>query len=164
MPSQQRLRELFDYNDGALYPKRSTRGRRATAPIGGVNGRYLYACVDYAYKAVHRLIWVWHYGPIPPLLYVDHVDHNPFNNRIENLRLVTNAENGKNRRLSSNSPTQALGVRFRDGKWHASITLGTFDTFEEALAIRRAAEQLAGFHPNHGKEKPRRETVAELVA
>lgn len=42
---------------------------------------------------VHRVIWRLYNGPIPPGLEIDHIDGDPGNNNISNLRLVTHAEN-----------------------------------------------------------------------
>lgn len=152
MPTQERLRELFDYQDGKLITRHTKKqGRRARTIIGGLNGRYLYAWVEGKYAPIHRLIWVWHNGPISSGLLVDHINHDRLNNRIENLRLVDHVNNGRNRRIHSNSPTGVFGVRFRDGRWQASIALGAYDTKEEAVAIRRKVEQLLGFHTNHGR-------------
>ena len=44
------------------------------------------------------LIWMYYYGEdIPNELEVDHIDNNPDNNRIDNLRLVSHQENQLNR-------------------------------------------------------------------
>lgn len=46
-------------------------------------------------KLMHRLIWEHCNGLIPEDKVVDHIDDNPDNNRIENLQLLTQAENVK---------------------------------------------------------------------
>ena len=46
---------------------------------------------------VHRVIWVLFHYKIGRLLVIDHIDRNPSNNFIDNLRLVTQAENNKNK-------------------------------------------------------------------
>lgn len=152
MIAQQRVLELFEYRDGSLFARYHNRGRKFGEAVGGLNGRYIYVGIGYKQYPLHRLVWIYHFGDIPKGLMIDHIDHDRFNNRIANLRLVTNADNGRNRKLGKNNPNGVLGVRLRNGKWHASITLGTFDTKEEAVAIRRAAEKLVGFHPNHGRD------------
>lgn len=49
------------------------------------------------YVRVHRMIWELTNGPIPDGLQVDHIDRNRQNNLIENLRVVTCAENNQNK-------------------------------------------------------------------
>lgn len=44
----------------------------------------------------HRIVWELVFGPIPKGLQIDHINGNKIDNRIENLRLVTNRENCHN--------------------------------------------------------------------
>lgn len=91
---------------------------------------------------VHRLAWVYVNGAIPDGMMIDHIDGNKLNNRIENLRVVTNSQNMQNRNFAnSNSKTGILGVVFhpRTGKWKALIringrqkTIGSFGTKNDA--------------------------------
>ena len=83
-------------------------------------------------------------------LYVDHINGDKLNNTLSNLRICSNADNLKNRvHLPSNNTSGILGVRFRSErkKWVAEIQankvchrLGMFNTKEEAIAARLAAE------------------------
>lgn len=66
-------------------------------------------------------------------------------NRLANLRLVTNAENQRNRSMRSDNTSGVPGVSWnkRDSRWMAHIkingqhkNLGYFDTLEEAAAAR----------------------------
>lgn len=73
--------------------------------------------------------------------YPDHIDGDPLNNRRENLRLASRAQNNRNRKLSSNSSTGLKGVTKHRNKWAAQIGidnkrlyLGLFDTPQEAHA------------------------------
>lgn len=70
---------------------------------------------------------------------VDHINRNKLDNRRENLRLVTRAENAINTYFFD----KASGVRKRNKKWLASghiknksIYLGSFDSKEEAITMR----------------------------
>lgn len=100
----------------------------------------------------HRLIFLYHYGYLPKL--VDHINGDPFDNRIENLREATASENGGNRRKINDSLTSKYkGVSLnKTGKWRAQIVLnyrklylGLFDTqIEAAKAYNKAALELFG--------------------
>jgi len=77
---------------------------------------------------------------------VDHVDGNPLNNNIENLRWVTSQENNFNAKIKCNNITGVKGVHFRkqSQKWCARISIngkqthiGYFNTIEEATHARR---------------------------
>lgn len=93
------IRELFDYHpDGYLtYRYKSTRnkvGDRAGSP----NERgYLLVNVYKVQYPVHRLIWCWHHGKFPDN-FIDHINNERHDNRIENLRDVTQQENARNRK------------------------------------------------------------------
>ena len=78
--------------------------------------------------------------------WIDHKDGNIFNNRKVNLRKCTRIENGRNRSLNKNSTSGYKGVYWNNSinKWNASIktkekiiTVGRFDTKEEAIAFAR---------------------------
>lgn len=83
----------------------------------------------------------------PIELCVDHKDGNPLNNRRENLRVCTYAQNCFNKRMSSKNTSGKTGVIRRRKKWVASIHvndrrihLGSFDRFEDAVEARLAGE------------------------
>lgn len=56
------------------------------------------------YFMEHRVIWVWHNGPIPNGLVINHKDYNKANNAIENLELVTQKENVAYSKCHQNPP------------------------------------------------------------
>lgn len=89
---------------------------------------------------------------------VDHIDNNPSNNVLTNLRWATVIENGRNQQLSVTNTSGIKGVNWdnRREKWLArimidgiAIHLGYFDTLEEAtLARQTRANEAFGVFTN----------------
>lgn len=82
-------------------------------------------------------------------LQVDHINGQPSDNRLCNLRLVTLEQNAKNRRINRNSALGTKGVSLRKGYYIARIQvnkkrigLGYFKSQAEAVAAYRGAELL----------------------
>lgn len=59
---------------------------------------------------VHRIIWEMIESKIPKGMVVDHLDGNPYNNRIENLQCKTSSGNSTNRKLRSDNKSGKTGV------------------------------------------------------
>lgn len=106
----------------------------------------------------HRVVWKMAYGTEP--IGIDHIDGDPSNNRLSNLREAQQSVNGKNLKLKKNNTSGVMGVSWdaRLKKWIARICvdyrtrhLGVFDDFDEAIRARKAAERQHGFHENHGR-------------
>lgn len=93
---------------------------------------------------------------------IDHINHYRIDNRIENLRLVSANENGKNQSYCKANKSGFNGVSWHSvaKKWRArlkvegkEIHIGLFDSPELAsMAIEREKIN-RGFHENHGKKK-----------
>lgn len=158
-PTQTFLRTRFDYQpDGTLTYRHSVPAKKK-GTVAGTLTTFGYLVVGIAYDIffIHRLVWIWHHGPVTPGYKVDHIDQDKLHNRIENLRLVTGFQNAQNQRRSPRSKHSVVGIRFRS-YWEAvigfngkSYHLGRFKTETEAILARKAAEVRFGFHPNHGK-------------
>ncbi len=112
------------------------------------------------YQLTH-IIWLMTFARFPKK-YIDHIDHDPCNNRLENLREVSHQGNLKNMSLKKNNTSGVCGVYFcKDRKkWSAFIrdngkivALGRREKFEEAVQLRKRAEITLGYHPNHGVKK-----------
>lgn len=94
-------KEAFPYADNHGYFGSSICGRR--------------------YKA-HRVAWAVHYGEWPSD-HIDHINGDRSDNRIENLRLASAAENQWNRSKSDGKSSKYKGVSFDSwtGKWVVRI-------------------------------------------
>lgn len=104
---------------------------------------YRKICIGgHSYKA-HRLAWLVIHGEWPAGQ-IDHINGIRTDNRIANLRVVNNRENGENKRKATASSTSGfLGVSWHKArcKWRAEIKhkgkkyyLGLFETPEEAYS------------------------------
>lgn len=95
---------------------------------------------------VHRLVWLWHHGELPASM-LDHINGDRKDNRIENLRLVTAAQNVWNRvrkkgglgtGVSSNGHGGFV-ARLQPNGSRKKLYLGTYKTPEEAAAAYAGA-------------------------
>lgn len=104
---------------------------------------------------VHRVIWAMTHGYWPHM--VDHINGNPTDNRIANLREVTRTENQRNAKLYATNKSGYPGVFYweKRRKWRVHIGkrgyIGVYPTYEEAVAARVAAERDEAYHNNHGR-------------
>jgi hypothetical protein len=161
--TQERLKHLMRYEDGKLYWVRPTANwMRSGIEVGyRTNTGYRVAGVDKQSIMLHRLVFLYHHGYTPEI--VDHIDGDKLNNRIENLRPATRAQNNQNARTRKDNKSGQKGVRWREDqqKWIVTITvdkkkhhLGYYTAFEDAQnAYLIAAQQLHGeFATKRGKD------------
>lgn len=141
-----------------FLPPRSGRAIGSPAGCKRSDG-YIGIVVQQRRYYAHRLAWEFVHGPIPPGFEIDHIDHDPSNNRISNLRLVTKAENRRNRSADTRNKSGVNGIHWSKGAgaWSAQIRfnrrtrhLGYFKSLDEATAARKEAERALSFHLNHG--------------
>lgn len=154
------VRSILGYNPetGDLVWK-VAKGRRVRSGdvAGHLNGNgYVYVRVDGAHYLSHRLVWLIHYDRWPKDQ-IDHINGDRADNRVENLREATNAENHQNKSSCANSSSSFVGVHWepRCGTWQAQITLGgkqkylgSFHSEEAAAAAyAKAKAELHTFNP-----------------
>jgi hypothetical protein len=131
----------YDQHTGEL---RWREGRRKAGKIAGVRLPRGYIRIqlgrDRNQYLAHRLAWLWMTG-LWPKAEIDHRDGNPSNNSWANLREATRAQNGANRKMSSNNRLGIKGVRKRADykRFEAQIkvdgrkrVIGYYDTAQEA--------------------------------
>ena len=155
-----RIREVlrYDPSTGDLYWKMRLNPRGAVGSMAGKNSisgpagnGYRIISVDRVRYRAHHLVWVYFHG-VWPTGVVDHINGNPLDNRIENLRDVTQQQNTWNmHRAMRNNKSGVLGVDWvpKRKKWRAQIRrnnkkecLGFFDSVEAAgQAYQRAKKE-----------------------
>jgi hypothetical protein len=137
-------RECLEYRDGQLFWKAPrSHSVKVGDRAGFQSGSYRQVSIDDTQYLEHRVIWLLLYGEEPPK-YMDHIDGNKVNNRIENLRAIDHSHNIRRRAMGR-------GIsRYRTGRWVAQPSynckvhyLGTYTTETDALAA------VAGFEREH---------------
>jgi len=132
-------------------------GREAFTAIG-THGYRRGRIFDRAYGA-HRIAWAIFYGKWPDGN-IDHINGDPSDNSIMNLRVVDAVENARNSKIPAHNTSGTIGVSWhkRCRKWAAHITLhqkkkhlGLFIEKSDAIAARMSANLTFGFHKNHGR-------------
>ena len=137
----------YDSSTGQFTWRLKRRRCRPGDPTGCVarNG-YVVVRLDNVLHYAHRLAWLYEQGRWPAEQ-LDHINGDRTDNRIANLREVTNAQNAQNQKRRNNT-SGFPGVRRENSKWLAEIKvqykpirLGLFDTPEAAHAAYLAAKQ-----------------------
>lgn len=141
----ERAHEVLSYNPetGVFRWKShhfSTFVGRLAGSSKGARGR-LSLCIDSARYEGHRVAWLMTYGAFPDAQ-IDHINRNPLDNRIENLRLATPSQNTTNR-----SGVKGY-TKLRTGRFQAQIKLsgkckylGSFASDREAREVYLAASR-----------------------
>jgi hypothetical protein len=173
IPPDDYLRECFDYNSenntfirkwrprshfATTRAWRSINTRDAGKPAGCANadGR-VYVALNGVMYLRSRIIWKMTYGYDPPDE-IDHIDRNPGNDRLSNLRLANSSQSKCNRSSKGNKTSGLKGVRKIGRRWYAAIcvnyvqhSLGGFATPEVAhAAYVEAARRLHGDFAREG--------------
>lgn len=166
IPSREYLNSVLIYTPetGELVWRRrewiDKRGRRKAFKFGGKpaghlrdDGKYVIG-VGRSLHLSHRVIWKMVHGEDPDC--VDHINGDCSDNRLENLRNVSQAENNKNIARRSDNTSGVGGVSYRADRraWRAYLkgkTIGSFKTKQEAIEARLNAQRKAGFTERHGQ-------------
>lgn len=157
LPTQERLRELFDYNpETGLFTRRINRGKAKAGDVaGGITKKgYLKITVDGTQYYAQRL--ALQYMGLPLGKETDHINGDRTDNRIANLRAVTTIRNQRNTKLRTDNASGYRGVHWlkKQERWEVQmrvegkrIHLGTYVELDDAIAARIAADKEHGFTP-----------------
>jgi hypothetical protein len=106
----------------------------------------------------HRLIFMFYNGFMPSV--VDHIDGNPLNNKIENLRAATTFQNQRNRPINKNNKSGHKNIVWLENqkKWRVRVISDkkiafqqNFNNLELAqLVAIEARNKYHGEYANHG--------------
>jgi len=109
----------------------------------------------------HRIVWLLAYESYP-IDDIDHIDNNPNNNRLSNLRLASKSENQWNTRKHKNNTSGFKGVYFdrRSNRWvskiminNKNVYLGSFKSADDAHnAYKKASLSMHGRFSNFTQE------------
>lgn len=96
----------------------------------------------------HRVAWFLTGGIIPKSLEIDHIDGNPQNNKLSNLRLVTSQQNSFNQKVRCTNALACKGVCIKGNRFIAQIAgahIGSYKTLNQACeAYAAVAQELHG--------------------
>lgn len=142
------LNQYFTYKNGELYNKKPRQRVTVGQKLGYVNNSDGYIKLGFKgkYYLAHRLVFMMHHGYMPN--HIDHIDNNPANNRIENLREVTNTQNCQNSKKRTTNTSGYKNVNWRKdrSKWRVDIRIngknvyfGSYDDLELADFVAQEA-------------------------
>lgn len=154
MITQEQLKNILRYDPetGDFYWIKPINGVKPFSKAGHMVHKYLCICINKRKYRAHRLAWLYTNGEWPEND-IDHVNGNPVDNRIDNLREATRSQNNYNTKIrtDNNSGHKNVSwhkqrnkwtVRFRiDGKYKS---YGLYDCLELASLV--ASELRAKYH------------------
>lgn len=149
--TQARLKELlaYDPDTGIFRWLKTGPGRRLDLVAGYESNGYIQITIDSKHYYVHRLAWLFTHGYMPEND-IDHIDRDKANNRLDNLREVSQTCNNRNTGNPRDNTSGVKGVYWhrQRNKWRAQICingkkkhLGYYENFDDAVRARHKAEK-----------------------
>jgi hypothetical protein len=162
MITQQELKELLHYNpETGIFTWKVSTARRVSSGDVAVTKRkdgYIQIKLNNELILSHRLIWIYMYGYLPK--YIDHINGQRDDNRIINIREVSNQQNSLNSKISKNNTSGIKGVYWDKSrnKWTVRLSIDgkckffkRFDDIDLAkLVIEEVRNKYHGKYANHG--------------
>lgn len=165
----ERLKQLLDYHPESGMFRHKTGNARFGSVAGKINEKgHRRIMIDTKLWYAHRLAWMYVHGAYP-IGIIDHLNGDPDDNRIANLREVESWENSANiRRHHAATQSGMVGVTPNGNGWMAQIShrsqvfyLGTYPTKEEAHSkFIEARKILRGeFHAGRADPLPEKDSI-----
>jgi hypothetical protein len=162
MITQEELKELLNYNSetGVFTWKVSPARQVFSGDIAGTKRKDGYIQIKVKNELIlsHRLAWIYMYGYLPK--YIDHINGQRDDNRIINIREVSNQQNSLNSKISKNNTSGIKGVYWDKSrnKWTVRLSIDgkckffkRFDDIDLAkLVIEEVRNKYHGKYANHG--------------
>ena len=137
----------FKYEDDKMYRKIKTKWNCCNDNKS--NTKYIRIRINKKLYYLHRIIYKfhneeWDITDTSSNNQIDHININPIDNRIENLRVVNQSQNNRNKNKKKNCSSKFIGVSLHKqyNKWEAKIRidgkmkyLGYFTNEEEAAEV-----------------------------
>lgn len=155
------LNSRFIYKDGGLYYKDNFGQRARKGNRAGWTNRQGYRCVRFGGKNYleHQIIWAMHNGDVHD--YLDHIDGNPLNNSLENLRVAGPSGNTQNAATRIDNTSGAKNVYWNKECrcWRVQLNvngetkyIGQFGT-DFDRAVKAAAQARYKYHGEFASDR-----------
>lgn len=124
--TQDEIHHLFVY-EPATGMLRKVTNSRSEYPWRGIGKGKRYLAYSHGKTSIylHQAVWLYHFGYVPAM--IDHINNDHMDNRIENLRECTNAQNQYNSPMKSNNRSGYKGIVFhqkcKSKPWQAKIVV-----------------------------------------
>jgi len=144
--------KTFEYSEnspsGLIY-KQDSRIKGRKIKLKGEIAGSLHTCsqryrisINNKRRFTYRIVWLLCKGEDPVDFTIDHIDGNSLNNKIENLRKVTQEINSKNTCIRKTNKTGCVGVSYRNGYYSVSLVLFGKKSVK-SFSVLKYGEQLA---------------------
>lgn len=152
-----KTRAVTDFRDARAWKSWNARFSAKAAGHLNIQG-YMLLCIDHKFYLSHRVAWLMVHGRWPENE-IDHINGEPADNRLANLRTADHTRNMQNARVKKTNKSGLKGAFTNQNGTFSSYVradgkrkyLGRFVSAEEAHeAYKTASTQAFGEFAHHG--------------